>query len=326
MSRKNRTTLTAVERLVDQRRQYQEWLAKLDATPGDMPAHVVERVRNDYQSRLASVVGELAEHQDALREALAEAQVRYDGLLGDQQKLRDELAELKLRRQVGELDEERFSEQSGELRQRLDLAVKEGTAALRDRERFEEILEAITAAEPQPESVPEPEPVPEPELQPAPEPAAPPPDEEVGEITIPFAEPEPSPPPAPAPRRSIPAQPAVKAEDELEFLRSVTSTVAPARTPRTRAAPRGGGNPPPPPPAPEPRAEPAPAPPAEKRVEVAAAAHLVDLGPAEEEPAPAAEGAPAADEAKTLVCGECGALNRPTEWYCEKCGAELSSF
>jgi hypothetical protein len=30
--------------------------------------------------------------------------------------------------------------------------------------------------------------------------------------------------------------------------------------------------------------------------------------------------------AKTLKCGECGAPNYPTEWYCERCGAELASL
>ena len=29
---------------------------------------------------------------------------------------------------------------------------------------------------------------------------------------------------------------------------------------------------------------------------------------------------------KSLKCGECGALNYPTEWYCERCGAELASL
>jgi hypothetical protein len=29
---------------------------------------------------------------------------------------------------------------------------------------------------------------------------------------------------------------------------------------------------------------------------------------------------------KTVKCGECGALNLPTEWYCERCGAELASL
>jgi hypothetical protein len=28
---------------------------------------------------------------------------------------------------------------------------------------------------------------------------------------------------------------------------------------------------------------------------------------------------------KTLKCAECGALNVPTEWYCEKCGSELAT-
>ena len=30
--------------------------------------------------------------------------------------------------------------------------------------------------------------------------------------------------------------------------------------------------------------------------------------------------------AKTLKCGECSAMNYPTEWYCERCGAELASL
>jgi hypothetical protein len=29
-------------------------------------------------------------------------------------------------------------------------------------------------------------------------------------------------------------------------------------------------------------------------------------------------------DGKTLKCGECGALNIPTEWYCERCGSELA--
>jgi hypothetical protein len=46
-------------------------------------------------------------------------------------------------------------------------------------------------------------------------------------------------------------------------------------------------------------------------------------------PSPAAasgggSGKGASGVAKTLKCGECGTLNRPTEWYCERCGAELA--
>ncbi|MEO5816048.1 MAG: hypothetical protein ABIT20_12290 [Gemmatimonadaceae bacterium] len=32
------------------------------------------------------------------------------------------------------------------------------------------------------------------------------------------------------------------------------------------------------------------------------------------------------DGAKTLKCSECSAMNYPTEWYCERCGAELASL
>jgi hypothetical protein len=28
---------------------------------------------------------------------------------------------------------------------------------------------------------------------------------------------------------------------------------------------------------------------------------------------------------RTLKCGECGTMNFPTEWYCERCGAELAA-
>ena len=29
---------------------------------------------------------------------------------------------------------------------------------------------------------------------------------------------------------------------------------------------------------------------------------------------------------KSLKCKECGTMNLPTEWYCERCGAELSAL
>lgn len=34
----------------------------------------------------------------------------------------------------------------------------------------------------------------------------------------------------------------------------------------------------------------------------------------------------ASDQAKTLRCTECGTMNFPTEWYCERCGGELAAF
>jgi len=35
--------------------------------------------------------------------------------------------------------------------------------------------------------------------------------------------------------------------------------------------------------------------------------------------------ADAGGQQKTLRCGECGTMNYPTEWYCERCGGELAA-
>jgi hypothetical protein len=116
--------------------------------------------------------------------------------------------------------------------------------------------------------------------------------------------------------------------DELAFLKSVTggeatppsAPAAPASPPQ-RARPSGGfkatevpAAPPIHPPAPAPVAgpahAPAPAPPPE---------------PVAVRPAEPVKDRPSQGQ-KTLKCGECGTLNRPTEWYCERCGAELAAL
>jgi hypothetical protein len=101
-------------------------------------------------------------------------------------------------------------------------------------------------------------------------------------------EPVPAPP---APSRTAPSQPQV---DELTFLKSV-SDEEPAKATRVPSNPTM--------PAPSATASPRPPEPAT--------------------PAPSPSKA-ASGVAKTLKCGECGTLNRPTEWYCERCGAELA--
>ena len=53
-------------------------------------------------------------------------------------------------------------------------------------------------------------------------------------------------------------------------------------------------------------------------------AQTATAAPRPPEAAPPAPAKVASGVAKTLKCGECGTLNRPTEWYCERCGAELA--
>lgn len=298
MSRKNRATLGAVEKLIEQRRQFQDWLAKLEANDDNMPAHVVERVRNDYRGRLANVTNELAEHQDSLREALSEAQDRHHGLEKQQSAKRDELAELKLRKQVGELDDSRFQSENSAMQSALETLKKDLALAARDIERYDEILGTI--------------------LEDA-RPAAPPPKAEAPKPPPPPPHPKPKPAPEPErrlePRHSGPMErPKVGSEDELAFLRSVTSTVGAqkASLPEPKKAEK---------PAEKLNEEPAKA---EAAVSIDAAPGLIQL-PKETPPEPRAVVKTAAG-AGGIKCAECGTQNKPTEWYCEKCGAELSSF
>jgi Arc/MetJ-type ribon-helix-helix transcriptional regulator len=126
MTRKSRSTASAVERLLEQRRLIQEWLAKLDGSAGaSMPPQVVARVRNDYQARLTEVMAELARHGDAIRQALQEAQSRHAAQEERQREGRDELAEARLRKQVGELDEARFAERNSRVRRALGEIARE---------------------------------------------------------------------------------------------------------------------------------------------------------------------------------------------------------
>jgi hypothetical protein len=107
--------------------------------------------------------------------------------------------------------------------------------------------------------------------------------------------------------------------DELAFLKSVTGNEAPAvpasaPTPKPRAS--GGftrqAEPVAPPPAPEPVVQKAAPPAATTQPAVAPVAEPKDRS--------------SGGGQKTLKCGECGTLNRPTEWYCERCGAELAAL
>ena len=83
---------------------------------------------------------------------------------------------------------------------------------------------------------------------------------------------------------------------------------------------------------PEPEEPPAPQGPPRRRPSVPEGLHapagekqffVLEEPPEGEEPE---SGGMKSEAERTLVCKECGALNLPTEWYCDKCGAELSAF
>ena len=374
MSRRSTKSQAAVERLLEERGQYEGWLARL-ADPGAAaaPAHVVERVKGDYRSRLDNVIRQLSRYEGELEITLAEAEVRRDDLMTHRTARAETLAEAELRHKVGEYDEGKFAELSAEQTAALAQLGEEITAAERDIGRYEEILGLIAVALPEipagppapPAAVP---PVPAPAeaaapvgLPPAPAASAAPvaAPMAVGPLAAPAA-PATVPAPtgaAPAPRLSA-AEAAdlakvashVSGLDELEFIRSMASRedapipepptppvepaasivpepIKPAEATATPAPGGAGERKRPalmpggarPSPASLPRG-PLPEPPLERIVpEMSVEAtgnghvHRTTLGEADE-------------TTKTLRCTGCGTNNLPTEWYCEKCGAELSAF
>jgi hypothetical protein len=358
MSRKSRYSVSVVEKLLEQRRLIQEWLAKIErGAPEAMPPHVVEKVRNDYRARLQSVMAELAEHGDTVRQGVDEALQRQEELTRQQTALRDELAEARLRKQVGELDEGRFKEISARSKEALEEIGKNLAAAVRDIERYEEILDLIAQGEKKEEELEEEE---EEEKGEAKEEAR----EEVrpaasaAEATAVAAATSTAAPPKAEASREEPTKPQMDVLDELAFLKAVTTDVkpkpapesaGPAKAPAPAAVQAGSAAPSPPvaatpppsppsPPSPRKSVVFAPKPPAsaDRFPELDAAPGLITLDESSSTLRPATlkkEGEPRRQEdarepqeGKALVCKECGTVNLPTEWYCEKCGAELSAL
>lgn len=105
--------------------------------------------------------------------------------------------------------------------------------------------------------------------------------------------------------------------DELAFLNSVVGRTSTS----TKADP---AIPAPPEPRPSGAARAMPAPPAAP----APRATTNVRPPTEDEAAgPLGRPTPRTSQAiKTLKCQECGTLNFPTEWYCERCGGELAAL
>jgi hypothetical protein len=268
----------SIEALLEQRAQFEQWLAKLDSAANKAPPAVRDKVRADYQVRLSGVIERLRSHAATIADELHKHQSTQSDLDGQRRQAEEELAEAEVRYTVGEFGDDEWNRISHESDGRLNGLREQLKTVDREIARLVEVQGLIASPT---------------------KAAAPPP---VEELVI-----EKSPPPPP------PAEPVVEAPraqpkqqgrkepehaggpvDELAFLKSVADEeVKPAPPPPRRPSNPGGG------------------PQGSRAVETAPPPS-----------APGKSGAPGV--AKTLKCGECGTLNRPTEWYCERCGAELA--
>ncbi|HEY2065549.1 MAG TPA: hypothetical protein VGG84_06290 [Gemmatimonadaceae bacterium] len=330
--------LTTVSELMEERRRYEAWLQSLEARRSETPKHVFTRVHADYTARLETVIARLTTHADGMRAALTALTTRLANLDEQQHRARDERAEAELRAHVGELARdawEKLKEASD--KEIADLARKHAETAA-ELERTKAIVaDAERPATPVPSSptvkrLASAMDKPAPPKQPLKEPIKEPPDSAEADLHV----------PAGTKAGGTDSEPARDAGfDELAFLHSVvdaptTNGAAKESSPRPAPPPRA---PAPPRPAPVPKQPVARnEPPTPEPVEELTLSHAEPDAP---KIIPKRGGALAAnvsgnnpvilkdkpsDSGKTLKCAECGALNYPTEWYCERCGAELASM
>lgn len=307
MSKPPSKSTAAIQRLLEERRQYEAWIARIDAAGGAAPSTVRSRVRSDYEARLNAVTEELKVHAEAARLMAAQRKELRRDLQGKETHAAERLAEAELRHAVGEYDESQWTQVHKESLAELVSVREELGAVDEDISQLEE-LERLVKTRP----IPPPAPAPPPPAPVAPTPPAPPPQTIAAPaVTASMPRvgppPRPQPPPAPAPAAApapapAPPKPDQKPAmiDELAFLKSVTDDDK-----------RGIGS---------------SNPSVQRRV---SGAQFQPSEPAGNRPAPVPAASPVSDDAepvRTLKCRECGTMNLPTEWYCESCGAELAAL
>lgn len=283
--------MDALTALLEERKQYETWIAQLDARRGSAPGHVLERVRGDYAARLGQVTEQLVQRAPELRTSAHELAVRLAGLERDEGEKRDERAEYELRAAVGEFAPEVAQSSFARCDEAISRLASERHGIEAELNRMRGVLAAIDVA--------------------------------AAAIGAPVA-------PSPAPAAPEPVRER-KPMDELAFLKSVVSD--------PRLTPALGHQPVAAPPTPEEAT-----PNEEEPVEPPAPAFTASrrAAPAEQQHQRGSSGVAAStmtpstipsilkdmptEQVKTLRCQECGTMNYPTEWYCERCGGELAAM
>ena len=302
-----------IEALLAERRKVELWLDQLEGRRAATPQNVYAKVHADYSARLTDAQSRLAAETGAVEELVSKLEASLETHESTISGKSDELAEAELRASVGEYAEKEWNK----LRDKLTLAIAEMTKArdtvLGELEAMRAVLAEASSSKPAPI-------VEEPAVARVSASAA----AIVDEPVVAAAVPHPTPPAE---------QP--KDRDELAFLRSVLGRSTPAVHPGPQTA-----------------VEESPSAPG--RRSMGSNSSRTSSGTARpstpelfQPPEPLAMPADQARESgafsratgsftmptsanpevvKSLKCSECGTLNYPTEWYCERCGGELAAF
>ncbi|HVX40891.1 MAG TPA: zinc finger protein [Gemmatimonadaceae bacterium] len=297
-------SLSEVPALLEEKRRYEAWLAALDARRDTTPPHVFERVQSDYTGRLRQVEERLASHAQAIDSERASLESRLSLLAAEEQLRRDERTELELRAHVGELSGDEATSAFRAVDDALEQLVKERT----ELQRKVDELSALLVHRPPAEEAPAGEEPVEPAAASA---RATPSFDELAFLNTVVGESD-SPAPAPSGDPSDTSGTESPAEAELPSEPPVSQLDVPAQEEIAPSVVRDVSD---------------------------AESLLAGIGDSRQSGGdlPLAANVPAntpiklrtsgaIEQSKTLKCSECGAMNYPTEWYCERCGAELAAL
>jgi hypothetical protein len=324
MSKDAQPALENVAALMLERQRIEAWLATLEARKASTPDHVYQRVRGDYSTRLKAITDQLLARHTTLKTHVDQLQGRLTQYETEAQRFKDERAESELRMQVGELSVADWNTKVRECDEgiaKLSEAQAQARGALAQAREILAMVSGQTNGAVAASSTSSPRisrPLNIDELRAKENGAA-------------------KPPSAPAPPAGLQTGSGM---NELEFLNSVVGGQAPnagngqksgsdsieletegapdlAETLLNRVNQRAGGN----------LRENNDADSLLKGVGEQKpgsktnplAANVTESNPIVLRP----QGGP--ERHKTLKCQECGTMNYPTEWYCERCGAELVS-
>lgn len=137
----------AIQRLLEERRQYEAWLARITASADSTPEHVRTRVRADYEARLQAVTEELKGHAEAARQLIAQRKEYFVELQKKEKAAAERLSETELRHSVGEYDEGQWGQVHNDALAELGAVREELLDVERDIGRLEE-LDAMVKAKP----------------------------------------------------------------------------------------------------------------------------------------------------------------------------------
>jgi hypothetical protein len=311
--------ITEIEGLLGVRQQITSWLDRLDAAGSRAPESVRTKVRADYRARLGQVVAQLGTHADLIASTLEGLRAQAKHYLQSRSEEYEIRSEAELRHTVGEYTDDEWQLVELESSGKIEGFDHELTRLASEIGRLEEVQALIMPAPARAATAPAAQATPERE-----------------EIHVTHGLDMEMPP-------MLDQEPLSGEQPALTLVRDQV-TPAPPRPEAPRFVPRPGS--------PKPR-ESAPAraipfPTAPQQATQATQTGVptdelaflrsvtLDSAPASARPAshPATPAPTPQDKedrasqtvARTLKCGECGSLNRPTEWYCERCGAELAAL